>query len=188
MVKKIAVLAFVLANCCTSAMAIESKPTGFYAGGTVGVTELDDDNAFDGFNFDDEDTGFSIFGGYKFMRWVAAEARLSDLGSYKVSSDFSSFSTDIDLTAISVHVVGMYPFGSSGWELFGQLGLGSIDVDSDCCGSNDQTVASAGIGVRYYPTANIGISLQTDAYAWEEDDSSYDPAVGITQIGLQYLF
>jgi len=190
-VKNIAILAFILVNCCISAMAVESKATGFYAGGAAGVTELDDDGAFDGANFDDEDTGFTLFGGYKFLRWVAAEARLSDLGSYRVSSNFSSFSTSIDLRAISVHVVGMYPFGNSGWELFGQLGIGSIEVDSDCCGSDDQTVGSAGIGVRYYPTANIGISLQTDAFVWEEDGlngNNYDPAVGITQVGVQYLF
>lgn len=189
--RKIAVLAFVLGNFCASAMASEIKSTGFYAGGAAGITELDDDNAFDGTSFDDEDTGFTIFGGYKFLQWVAAEVRLSDLGSYTVSSNFSSFSTDIDLSAISVHVVGMYPFGSSGWELFGQLGIGNIDVDSDCCGSNDQTLGSLGIGVRYYPTANIGVSLQTDVYGWEEDGlngSNYDPAVGITQVGVQYLF
>ena len=186
--KKIAVLALVVMNCGTSAMAVESKPVGFYAGGAIGVTELDDDGAFNGTNFDDEDTGFTIFGGYKFMQWVAGEVRLSNLGSYRVSSDFNGFSTGIDLAAISVHVVGMYPFGSTGWELFGQLGLGSIDVDSDCCGSNDQTVGSAGVGVRYYPTANTGISLQADTYAWEEDNSSFDPSVSIIQVGLQYLF
>jgi hypothetical protein len=189
--RKIAVLAFVLGNFCATAMAIEIKPTGFYAGGTAGITELDDDGAFDGASFDDEDKGFSIFGGYKFLQWVAAEVRLSDLGSYTVSSDFNFFSTGIDLTAISVHAVGMYPFGSSGWEIFGQLGLGSIDVDSDCCGSNDQTVGSVGIGVRYYPTTNIGVSLQTDTYIWEEDGpngSNYDPAVSIIQVGAQYLF
>ena len=40
------------------------------------------------------------------------------------------------------------------------------------------------------PTPHYGISLQTDAYAYEEDAgwSTYDVGVVATQLGFQYIF
>ncbi len=168
-----------------SAVAAEPEPRGFYVGGMVGTTTLDDDGLFAGLNFDDSDTGFGFFGGYKILKYLAVEARLSSLGSYSVESE------NLDLTGISAHVIGIIPFGNSGWELFGQLGIGSVNIESDCCGDDDSSVGSAGIGVRFYATPNMGISLQMDAYAYEEDDffgSTYDVGVVATQIGFHYLF
>ena len=95
---------------------------------------------------------------------------------------------------MSVHAVGYIPFGSSGWELFGQLGLGRLNIDTNCCGDEDETVGSAGIGVRWYPITNLGLSLQVDAYAWEDDSfediggPSYDLAIGTTQLAVHWLF
>ena len=84
-----------------------------------------------------------------------------------------------------MHAVGIIPFGKSGWEMFGQLGIGSAQVDTDCCGDDNQTVGSAGIGVRFFPTPHLGISLQTDAYAYEEDAyyGNYDLGIAATQLG-----
>ena len=177
------------ATCCclsSAGFAAEQKATGFYIGGSAGVTELDDDGAFNGLDFDDTDSAFALFGGYKILKYLAVEARYTDFGDYSVSN--GSMSESVDLSSISGHVEGIIPFSTSGWELFGQLGFGRMSIDCDGC--SDETVGSAGIGVRFYPTANLAISLQTDAYAWEEDDSfdTYDFAVVATQFGIQYIF
>ena len=178
-----------------SATAAEPLSRGFYVGGMGGVTEFDDDGLFDRQNFDDNSTSYSLFGGYKILKYLAVEVRLSDLGSYDVSNQFSS--GDFDLKAVSTHVIGIIPFGASGWEIFGQLGIGYVNFDTDCCGDDDQAVGSAGVGVRFYPQPHWSISLQTDVYAYEEDDYYYDDyyynndytlSVGVTQIGVQYLF
>jgi len=180
-----------LALLCLSAtaMAAEQKTRGFYIGGSAGVTSFDDDGALNGLNLDDSDTAFGIFAGYKILKYLAVEGRWTSLGNYSVS-DNSNNSADIDASAISTHVVGIIPFGASGWELFGQLGLGRLNIDTNCCGDDNETVGSAGIGVRFYPTTNLAISLQTDAYAFEDDDESqtYDIGIGATQLGIQYLF
>ena len=172
------------------AMAAEQEARGFYAGGLVGATSFEDDGLFNGYNFDDSDVGYAVFGGYKFFRYLAVEARLSYLGSYSVNDPYTGQKDDFDASAISAHVIGIIPFGKSGWELFGQLGIGSVKLDANCCGSDNQTMGSAGLGVRFYPTPHLGISLQTDAFAYEEDTyyKSYDLGIVETQLGVQYIF
>jgi hypothetical protein len=171
-------------------MAAEQAARGFYAGGLVGATSFEDDGLFNGLKFDDSGVGYAVFGGYKFFRYLAVEARLSYLGSYSVKDPYYGQNEDFDASAISAHVVGIIPFGKSGWELFGQLGIGSVKFDANCCGDDNQTVGSAGIGVRFYPTPHLGISLQTDAFAYEEDTyyKSYDLGIAETQLGIQYIF
>jgi len=173
-----------------SAMAAEQAARGFYAGGMVGATSFEDDGLFNGYKFDDSGVGYAVFGGYKFFRYLAVEARLSYLGSYSVDDPYTGQKDEFDASAISAHVVGIIPFGSSGWELFGQLGIGSVKFDANCCGDDNQTMGSAGIGVRFYPTPHLGISLQTDAFAYEEDTyyKSYDLGIAETQLGIQYIF
>ena len=170
----------------STAYAAEPKQRGFYIGGSAGVSELDDDGAFNALIFDDSDTAFALFGGYKILKYLAVEARLTSFGTFSISDGFST--EEVDVSSYSVHAVGMIPFGTSGWELFGQLGLGSIDIDCDGC--SDETVGSAGIGIRFYPTTNLAISLQVDAYAWEEDalGTTLDLAASASQIGIQYIF
>jgi hypothetical protein len=150
----------------------------------AGFANFDDDGVFSEANFDDSSFGISAIGGYKFMKYLAVEGRVSTLGSYHVGSE------DLNVGAISGHVVGIIPFGASGWELFGQLGLGALNLDADCCGTESNFAASAGIGVRFYPIERLGISLQTDAYAYEEDDFERDRdfAIGVTQLGVHYIF
>jgi OOP family OmpA-OmpF porin len=177
-----------------TAMAAEQKARGFYIGGSAGVTSLEDDGFIteDGnFTFDDSDTAVTLFGGYKILKYLAVEARYSNLGSYTVTGTSFPEQFDIDVTSLSAHVVGIIPFGASGWELFGQLGLSQLNFDVSGSGDEDETAGSAGIGVRFYPTTNLGISLQTDAYAYEQDGiggRTYDIGVVATQIGINYIF
>lgn len=174
------------------ALAEPSKASGFYLGGAIGVTELEDDGylADFGFRVDDSDSSIQINAGYKFIPYFAIEARVTDLGDYRVNNGFTS--VDLGFDAVSLHAVGIIPFGTSDWELFGQIGLARIDFDVDfaCSDCSDETAGSVGIGVRYSPTENIGISAQLDAYAYELSDSfrDYDVGVVTSQVGIQYLF
>jgi len=116
-----------------SVLAAEPPARGFYVGGSAGITELDDDGLASsvGIDLDDSDTSFGIYGGYKILKYLAVEGRLVNLGSYTLSDSFSPASEDIDLSVLSAHVVGIVPFGASGWEIFGQLGLGRLNIDTD---------------------------------------------------------
>lgn len=171
-------------------LAIAAPPLerGGYIGGGIGASELDDDNFFvdNGVNLrDDEDSALQLHGGYKFNRHFAIEGRYAYLGEFDVEG------FDLDVDAVSVHALLLLPIGNDGWELYGQLGLGIINVE--ILGEDeDETVGSAGLGLRYFATENFGIGLSLDAYAWEEDDSpngrDYDIAVSTVQLRLDYIF
>lgn len=166
------------------ALGAAPKASGFFLGGAIGAAELDDDGAFSYFyDLDDSDTSFTLSAGYKFIPYFAVEARIGNLGTYSISDGFSQES--VEVTSVTAHAVGIVPFGQSGWELFGQLGLGQIDFD--CSGCEDETVGSAGLGIRFSPTGHLSVGVQVDAYAWEEDDY-YDFSISTMQFVLQYLF
>lgn len=121
-----------------------------------------------------------------FFQYLAVEARYSNLGTYSDTID------SLDITAVSVHAVGMIPFGTSGWELFGQVGLAQIGVDINVQGVSDleDNATTAGIGVRWHVTQNIAIGAQVDAYVWSNDTigSNFDLSVATQQVTLQINF
>lgn len=167
---------------CVADAAVPAEK-GAYIGGAFGSTTLEDDGLFNGLAFDDSDSGFGIFGGYKFFKYLAVEGRYTDFGTFTVEG------LGIDASVVSIHAVGIIPFGASGWELFGQLGLGSVDI-SIPGDSTSESVGSAGIGVRYSFSENLSVGVQTDAYAYEEDDfgSTYDVGVIQTAITVRLSF
>ncbi len=154
---------------------------GGYIGAGFGPTTLEDDGLFNGLALDDSDSGFGIFAGYKFFKHLAIEARYTDFGTFTVEG------LGIDASAVSVHVVGIIPFGDSGWELFGQLGLGTVDI-SIPGDSTSESVGSAGLGVRYSFSENVSVGLQTDAYAYEEVDFGTTYDIGVVQTALTIKF
>lgn len=162
---------------------------GAYVGGSVGLTIFDDDSAFD-FEYEDEDNALQAFGGYKFFRHFAVEARLSDLGSYS-----NVFDETLDVSATSVSAVGLIPFGESGWELVGHLGFARIN--QQVSGGYDETDTGlvGGIGVRWHLSKNVALGAQIDAFSWENDElvdfgDSNDTifSVGTQQLVIQINF
>jgi len=182
MYKKL-MLACVLLMFAMPGMAAGSKASGGYIGGGLGMSVFDDDGAFDGLAFDDQDTAGMIFGGYKFGKYFALEGRYTDFGS------FSVLGAGFDISALSFHVVGSIPFGTSGWELFGQLGFGqvSLDIAGD---STDESAVAAGIGIRYSFSERLSVAAQTDVFVWEDSDigQTYDLSVGSNLVSVQYIF
>ncbi len=176
------------------AQAGEVKENGAFMGVSVGDTEWDDDGAFDGLGakFDDEDSGFQVWGGYKFFSWFAVEGKYADLGEFTLSG--GGVTLTAEASVLSASAVFILPFGQSGWDIYGQVGLGSIyyDVKSNCCGSDDDTegVVTAGLGVRWTPVPEMTLSLGADSYAWEEEIGfrDYDTVMTISKLGVQYNF
>jgi len=174
------ILAFLLLTICAAADAGEPKERGFYLGAAGGQSIYDEDGAYGSFG-DDEDNSLQATVGYKILKYFAVEARYADMGS------FSLVFEDVDITAASIHAVGIVPFGSSGWELFGHLGFGKVNTDVSGLFDYDESATAGGIGVRFHPTPRFSIGIQTDVYVWEET-SSYTMSVGATQLSVQAIF
>lgn len=170
----------------TAASAAEPPENGPYFGAGFGSSAYDDDGAFNGLSFDDSDSSLQLFGGYKFFKHLAVEGRYQDFGSFTLTG---AQSVNIDVAAISVHAVGIIPFGTSGWELFGNLGIGIVSQEVDDF-DDDVSAVGGGIGVRWYATPNFALTVQTDVFVWEDDSlgPSLDVSAGATQLAVQYIF
>ena len=166
---------------------------GAYIGAGFGSTTLDDDDFFSdyGWTLDDSDSGFEGFVGYKFFKYLAVEVRYGDFGTFTVADPFWGGSVELDGSVVSVHAVGIIPFADSGWELFGQLGTGTVDFSLPGEFSESENAGSAGMGIRYSFTENLSMGLQLDAYAYEEEGDwgeTYDIGVVQTAITIRFSF
>ncbi len=166
------------------AQAAEPKSHGAYIGGGMGTSLFNDDDAFAGFTRDDSDTTTMLFAGYKVFKYLAIEGRYSDFGTFSI--DGAAF----DVSALSAHLVGTVPFGDSGWELYGQLGYGTLEFDAGFGIDDDQSAAAGGIGLRYSPSPNISLGIQADAFVWEDDlfGPSYDLGIIGTSLTARIIF
>ena len=189
MQKQILIFALVLLG-ATQAQAVEPKEKGFYAGGVVGFSNFDDDG-FGGVynqNLSGESGAFGVFGGYKLLKYLSFEGRFTYLGDADKTLTYKP-------TALTANVVGILPLGTSGVELFGQLGVGGVfinenlsDVGADSQGN--EAVGTAGVGIRIYATEMVSFSFQYDRYAWEQKDKGqkYDFSSDTFLAGIQWLF
>jgi len=167
-----------------AAQAAEPKSHGAYIGGGIGTSLFDDGDAFAGFARDDSDSATMLFAGVKVFKYLAIEGRYSDFGTFSI--DGAAF----DVSALSAHLVGTVPFGDSGWELYGQLGLGTLEFDAGFGIDDDQSAAAGGIGLRFSPSPNISLGIQADALVWEDDllGPSYDLGIIGTSLTARIIF
>ena len=163
-----------------TAAAGPSKEKGFYLVGAAGQSVYDEGGAFGNFG-DDTDNALQFAVGYKFLRYFAVEARYADFGSFSVGFQ------DFDVDATSIHAVGIVPFGQSGWEFFGNIGLGTVKRNNVGNINFDDSSMAGGIGFRWYPTPNVAIGVQTDVHVWD-DDNDWESSVGANQFSVQVIF
>lgn len=176
----------VLLGLSAAASAAAPPERGAYLGAGYGSSAYDDDGAFRGLSFDDSDNSLQLFGGYKFLKHLAVEGRYQTFGSFTLSDVQTA---KIDVSTLSVHAVGIVPFGTSGWELFGHLGLGVVSQDVGSF-SDDVAAFGGGFGVRWYATRNFALAAQTDVFVWEDDSlgPTLDVSAGATQLAFQFIF
>lgn len=120
-----------------------AEPKGFYAGAGAGQSLIDEGG------YDDEDTAFSVFGGYQFNRWFGLEAGYSDLG--KLESKGAG--RDLEASSVSLVAVGTVPFTEK-FSGYAKAGIQRWDLDQAlpaATGTRDDsgTDATYGLGLQY---------------------------------------
>ena len=184
--------------------------TGPYLGVGLGATDLDSSRAEvdaaasaagltgSTTQFDDTDTGWKIFGGYRFNPYVAAELTYVDVGEASATyvataPTAATLAASADGTAVSAAVVGIYPLGER-VEIFGKIGLYRWDVDGTATAvvggasvsasdSDDGIDVMFGAGVGYNFTDNIGVRIE-----WERYNDLSDADVDMFSVGAVYGF
>jgi OOP family OmpA-OmpF porin len=160
-IKKLTVVALLAAGGLAGAPAFaqQAKDTGFYLGGGLGYSK----NKFDGADFtlgipgvaesaDDNDTGYKIFGGYKFHRNFSVEGAYTNLGdfSYNYNAGVAgTASLGYDVDAWSLALVGSLPVWQ-GLSVLGKIGATRTTAEltlNSATGPIGAAVVAAGIPV-----------------------------------------
>jgi len=144
-----AAIALILAS-----QAQAGSDSGFYIGGSIGQASLDysdSDPDFEDVDFEDDDTGYKVFGGYNFgllpLVDVAAEVAYVDFGS--MEDDISGTTVKLDSSALTAAGVVGLKLGLFG--LFGKVGVVNWDTDVRAFGFDDSesgTDPYYGIGAK----------------------------------------
>jgi OOP family OmpA-OmpF porin len=133
---------FILATVATAVLAASpafaADDTGLYMGAGVGNFATNSDLIADGRDFDGSDFGWKIFGGYQFMKWLAAEVEYIDGGEPDDNYDSASeqLKLAIGFTGFTGSAVGIWPIGES-FNVFGKLGFIYWDADGSIKGRSD---------------------------------------------------
>lgn len=116
---------------CLMALATPAiaEDTGFYVGAGAGQASIkvDDILGIYGFEFDESDTGFKVFGGYKFLPWLGVEVGYLDAGSPSQGGPLyqdgtGAWKLGVDVQSMVAAAVFALPLGEK-FELFVKPGL-----------------------------------------------------------------
>jgi OmpA-OmpF porin, OOP family len=157
---------------------------GPYLGGALGQSKLKEWCTGGGTAAcESTDTGWKLLGGYRFNRYLAAEASYIDWG--EVTATVRSATQTVGVKA-SQHsyglvAVGTLPIGER-FELFGKAGLLRTEQEATSTRTvkRDDTEFHYGAGVKYAFTRNWAVRGE-----WEKTDKL---KVELLSIGVEYRF
>jgi len=136
----------------------QEEVSGFYTGGGVGqfnagIDDVDDvDDTVNG--WDDDDTAYKFFAGYRMNRFLAFELDYINLGEPS-GAVVPGFNVDASVDGFAPYVVGTIPLGRN-FEVYGRLGY-------------------------YFYDANVGVENELDnrvQFDEESEDLVYGAGIG----------
>jgi len=161
---------FIFALVAASAFAVSpamAQDSGFYVGAGIG------DFGIDVSGFNGSDTGFKVFGGYKFIDYLAAEVEYLDGGTVEDGG------LELDVTGFNVSGVGILPVGEK-FNLFAKLGMIFWDAKASGFGNDSGEDFSWGIGAGYAFTDQFGMQLEYQGFEIEDTDTVDMISLGAT--------
>jgi OmpA-OmpF porin, OOP family len=199
-----------------SGFAQAMQDRGWYVGGSLGQSKVHIDTgslASDlasvginttGFSTDEKDTGWKIFGGYKFNRNFAVEAAYMDLGDFNARTTATlpplvPTPTPLTLTfkvkeLFNIAAVGILPITNQ-VSVFGKLGGYRAKTElrasavSTASNSDTNTDFFFGLGVGYDFTRNLGIRAEWEKFKKVGDkDETFQGDVDFYSLGFIYRF
>ena len=174
--KKCTVVILVFAILSIAGVASAGNKTGPFIGGSLGYATTDVSKGV--YNFDDNDSGYKVFGGYNFgiipLLDIAVE------GSYVDFGEASAFGQKVDVTGLDLFGLAALNLGPIG--VFGKVGTIWWNRDSNIGLLDDSDADMAyGIGARFQIRA-IGVRAE---YEYFDIDSS---AIGMFSVGVSWTF
>lgn len=151
-----------------------AEDTGFYAGAGVGQSFVDEAD------YDDEDTAFSVFGGYQFNRYFGLETGYVDFGELGPSGAGRS----LEVSSVYLTAVGTVPF-SENFSGYAKAGFQRWNLDTAIPGLADDDSGSDptyGLGLQY--RFNDQFALRGEYSRFEVEDVDLD----LAQLQVRFNF
>lgn len=148
-----------------AAFAANAQDKGFYAGAGVGQSFVDEGA------YDDEDTAFTVFGGYQFNRYFGLEAGYADFG--KIEPDVAGPAFEGDSAYLTA--VGTLPITDK-FSAYAKAGLHRWNVDTSLpgvTGNNDDSGSDPtyGVGAQYRFTDRVALRGEYSRFEVEDVDA-----------------
>ena len=105
-----------------SCLALPAGAGDFLVGGAAGQATIEIDSA----GFDESDTGFKVFGGWRLLKFLGLEGGYVDFGGPTMST--GGVEANAEVTAWDAFAMGVVPFGKL--EVFGKAGLVMWDAEA----------------------------------------------------------
>ena len=170
----------------------DARITSNLLGGGFNTTSITDD---------DRDTGYKLFGGYKFNKNFAFEGGYFDLGKFGFTATtvpVGTLSGNIKLRGLNLDAVGILPMNEK-FSAFGRVGLnyaeardafsrtGSIPALNNPNPSKRDTNIKFGLGLQYDFTESLGMRLEAERYRIN-DAVGNKGDIDLVSLGLVYRF
>jgi OmpA-OmpF porin, OOP family len=195
---KSAVLAAALGVGYAGLAAADEEEIGFYAGIGLGQSTVENDE--DGIDFDEDDTGFKLFGGYQFNKFIAVELAYINGGEPNDSFTVAGIDVEneVELTQVNAAAVGTLPFNEY-FGAMGRLGLSYVDAEFKQTASgfgttvdvdDNTTEISYGVGIWFTPARNFLLRLEYEMTSAElfDDDIDEDTDISLISVSAMYRF
>jgi OOP family OmpA-OmpF porin len=148
-----------------AAFGASAQDHGFYAGAGVGQSFVDEGA------YDDEDTAFTVFGGYQFNKYFGLEAGYADFG--KIEPDVAGPALEGDSAYFTA--VGTLPI-TDRFAAYAKAGLHRWNVDTSLPGltGNDDdsgTDPTYGLGAQYRFTDRVALRGEYSRFEVEDTDA-----------------
>ncbi len=165
------------------------NPKNGYIGGSLGSTKLDVSSEeqtlreSEGGAFNDTDTGFKLFVGFRFHENFAAEVFYADLGKLLLEISDLRYTS----STYGVSVLGILPVAEH-YELFGKVGF----HETDTVGDSEIFTAFNEVGTRNGPLFGIGAAYNINPVSIRAEYELYELDAGedisMMSVGIAYNF
>lgn len=176
-----------------SAAMAQAQDAGFYLGAAYGQAKTEDacEVSEPGFTLnacDDKASAWKIFAGYRFNRYVAAEASYIQTDEFSQRLTFSGVpvTLNVDAKIYGIAALGIWP-ATQQLSLFGKLGIARTDAEArgtvlgqTITAGEDETGLHYGVGAMFDFTRTLGLRAE-----WEKLDKG---ELDMWSIGLHYRF
>ncbi len=192
----------------SSSLAFADEYSGVYIGLDGGPAWYADDDMYQFYSLDDDDTAWAVHAGYRINKWVAVDIAYTDLGEYAVTDVFGitpGFASGTnEFSDITVSAIGYFPFGP-GFAAYARLGVGILQADwYGSWGDDDGFVSVFGAGIQWTPPEMKALTLRAGFEShsfWVDQDvvqtigsttfyysEDYYQALSMMNVGVQINF